>query len=113
MVYGITELDLILLLLVNFPCLLSIALLLGDPLVFLLKSLELGCLFLTVFILKHASHSSNNSGLFCVGSLLIDLGLDAVVVLLSLLLDPCLLLGGLKGKSLVIKEIFAFELTAA
>ena len=112
MINGISELDLVLSLLLHLPCLLSVALLLCDPLVFFLKGLELGCFFITVFILKHASHSSDNSGLFSVSSLLVDLSLDTIVVFLGLLLDPRLLLGSLERESLVIEEIFSFKLAA-
>ena len=69
--------------------------------------------FITRLILEHAPHSSDDSGLFGVSSLLLDFSLNTVVVLLGLLLDPGLLLCGLEGNALVVEEVLTFKLAAA
>ncbi len=100
---GVCEFDLILALLFLFPCLFSVTLLLRDAFVLLLQGFELCGFLIARLILKHTPHSSDDSGLFSVSSLLVDLSLNTVVVLLSLLLDPRFLLRSLEGKTLVVK----------
>ena len=99
-------------LLVPAPGLLPVSLLLGDALIFRLERLQHRILFLSRLVLQHASHSSNDCSLLGVGFFFILLRLDAVRVLLRLLFNPCLLLSSLKCDTLLVKEIFTFELQA-
>ncbi len=100
-------------LLVPAPGLLPVSLLLCDALIFRLECLQHRILFLSRLVLQHASHSRNDCSLLGVGFFFILLRLDAVRVLLRLLFNPCLLLGSLKCDTLLIKEIFTFELQAS
>ena len=109
---GVCEFDLVLALLLLLPCLLSVTLLLRNPFVLFLQGFELGGFFIARLILKHASHSSDNSGLLGVRSLLLNFSLNTVVVLLGLLLNPGFLLCSLEGKALVVEQVLALKLAA-
>ena len=113
MVDSVCEFDLVLALLFLFPCLLSVALLLRDAFVLLLQGFELGGFLIARLILKHASHSSDNSSLLGVRSLLLNFCLNTDIVLLGLLFNPGFLLCSLEGKALVVEEILALKLAAA
>ena len=99
--------------LILFPCILAVSLLLSEALVFFLHGLELSILPGGVLILEHTSHASDGGCLLSVVSFLLSARLIVVLVLLSLLLNPCLLLGSLVSNAILVEEILTFELGAA
>ena len=68
---GCCKFEGILVRLVLAPCFLSVALLLCESLVLLLKSFELCLLTGSVLVLQHASHSCNGGGLLSIVSILL------------------------------------------
>ena len=110
---GCSQFEVVLAGLILFPCILAVSLLLSEALVFLLHGLELSILTSGVLILEHASHASDGGGLLSVVGFLISARLIVLLVLLSLLLSPCLLLGSLVGNAILVKEVLTFELGAA
>ena len=113
MIYGGCELFLVVVLLILAPRFFSVSFLLGDALVFRLKRLQLSCLFVAWFVLKHSSHSSYDSGLLGIRLLLVFLCLITVVEFLLLLHNPSLLLRSLECEAVVIKQVLTLELEAA